>query len=41
MEDAGKALLEQIIETASNKILTRSEENNYRDIAIFKSGVTL
>ncbi len=41
MEDAGKSLLEQIIETASNKRLTKSEENNYRDIAIFKSGVTL
>ena len=41
MLEAGKALLDQIIDTASKKRLTQSEKNNYRDIAIFKSGVTL
>ena len=41
MLEASKALLEQIIATASKERLTQSEKNNYRDIAIFKSGVTL
>lgn len=41
MYTAAEELLRQIIDTASNRRLTRSEEHNYRDIAIFKSGVTL
>ncbi|HHU93137.1 MAG TPA: UxaA family hydrolase, partial [Halanaerobiaceae bacterium] len=30
-----------IIEVASKNILTKNEQNNYREIAIFKKGVTL
>lgn len=41
MEEAGEDLLELIIQTASKKYQTCSEKNNYRDISIFKSGVTL
>ncbi len=41
MEEAGRDLFEQILKTASNQLQTKSEINNYRDIAIFKSGVTL
>ncbi len=41
MLQAGADLLTQIIQTASGQRQTRSEINNFRDIAIFKSGVTL
>ncbi len=41
MQQAGKNLLTQIIRTASGELQTRNEINNFRDIAIFKSGVTL
>ncbi len=30
-----------IVETASGRYVTRSEENGYREIAIWKTGVTL
>ena len=39
-EDAGRKLLELIMETAGGK-RTKAEQNGFRDIAIFKDGVTL
>ena len=35
------ALLDQILEVASGERLTKNEENGYREIAVFKDGVTL
>jgi altronate hydrolase len=40
-EDASKALFSLILDTASGKYKTRNEQNGYREIAIFKDGVTL
>jgi len=34
-------LMDYILQLASGKIKTRNEENDYREISIFKSGVTL
>jgi altronate hydrolase len=34
-------LLQQVLDTASGRTRTRNEENRYREIAIWKSGVTL
>ena len=39
-EEAGKMLMDLLKETASGK-LAKNEENGYREIAIFKDGVTL
>ena len=33
--------IDKIIEVASGNSLTRNEENGYREISIFKNGVTL
>lgn len=35
------ALLEHVLDVASGRVLTRNEENRHREIAIWKSGVTL
>lgn len=40
-EEMGQALLECVIQTASGSYRTRNEVMGYRDIALFKSGVTL
>ncbi|MCR5107439.1 MAG: altronate dehydratase family protein [Lachnospiraceae bacterium] len=40
LDEAGERLLDLVLETASGK-LTRCEENGYREISIFKDGVTL
>lgn len=40
LDEAGDRLLELVLETASGK-LTKQEENGYREISIFKDGVTL
>lgn len=40
-EEVTKASLSYIIDVASGKQRTKNEENDYRDIAIFKNGVTL
>ncbi|MDO4960524.1 MAG: altronate dehydratase family protein [Eubacteriales bacterium] len=40
LDDAGKRLLDLVIEVASGK-KTRTEEKGFREIAIFKDGVTL
>ena len=41
MKDASDALWEKMLLTASGEILARNEERNYREIMIFKDGVTL
>jgi altronate hydrolase len=41
MADLAEALLDQIVEVASGRAKARNEENGFREIAIFKSGVTL
>ena len=40
MEDAARQLFQLVLETASGKE-TKAERHGYREIAIFKSGVTL
>lgn len=39
--DAGHRLLEYVLQVAGGQATTQAEKNNYRDIAIFKDGVTL
>ena len=41
MEQAAVDLFEKLLAVASHECETKSEENDFRDIAIFKSGVTL
>ena len=41
LEKRANELLDYIIAVAENRILTKNEINNYREIAIFKDGVTL
>ncbi len=41
MDSLADALLEQILDVASGKVRTRNEINGYREIAIWKNGVTL
>jgi len=41
MDDASDRLWEQLIAIAEGRMQTRNEENGYREIAIFKDGVTL
>src|SRR5690554_8612 len=41
MEELAAKLFNYVLKMASGEIKTRNEENNYREIAIFKSGVTL
>lgn len=41
METLADRLFEQIIDVASGRTLARNEENDYREIAIWKEGVTL
>ena len=41
MEDLTEEFFDYIINLASKNIKTRNEENDYREIAIFKTGVTL
>jgi altronate hydrolase len=41
IDHAKKNLMKLVLETASGQYLTRSEQNGYREIAIFKNGVTL
>lgn len=41
MDALSEALWSQIIQTASGEIVTQNEKRNYRQIAIFKDGVTL
>ena len=41
MEDLAENLLDQVIAIASGGLQTRSETNGFREIAIFKDGVTL
>lgn len=41
MDKLTEELFEYIIDLASKNILSRNEENDYREIAIFKIGVTL
>jgi len=41
MEELTDDFFDYIIDLASKKIQTRNEENDYREIAIFKTGVTL
>ncbi len=38
--DMGEALLERVLALASGEMYAKNEENGYRDIAIFKDGVT-
>lgn len=40
LDQAGEDLLELVLETASGR-KTRTEEKGYREISIFKDGVTL
>ena len=40
MEEAARQLFQLVLETASGKE-TKAEQHGYREIAIFKSGVTL
>jgi altronate hydrolase len=40
MDELSVALMELVLETASGK-LAKNEINDYRSIAIFKTGVTL
>jgi len=41
METLAKELMTQVIATASGHVKTRAEQNGFREIAIFKDGVTL
>ena len=41
MDDAADALWAKVLAVAEGREQTRNEENNYREIAIFKDGVTL
>lgn len=41
MDELTGELFEQVMDIANGKRLTRSEENDFREIAIFKDGVTL
>lgn len=41
MEELSEEFFACIIDVASKNILTKNEQNNYREIAIFKKGVTL
>ena len=40
LETLADALLEKVLKVASGETLTRSETNNYREIVLFKDGVT-
>ena len=41
MDDYAEDFFKYILDVASNKTKTRNEINGYREIAIFKNGVTL
>ena len=41
IEAAGEALYDYVLALASGEVRTKNEEKGYRDVAIFKSGVTL
>lgn len=41
MKEVGKDFFEYVLKVASGEVQTRNEENGYREIAIFKDGVTL
>lgn len=41
MKEVGKDFFEYVLKVASGEIQTKNEENGYREIAIFKDGVTL
>lgn len=41
MEDVSKEFFEYILDVISGRVLAKNEENDFREIAIFKDGVTL
>jgi len=41
VEESARKLFDYVLELASGEVLTRNEENDAREIAIFKDGVTL
>ncbi len=41
MDEVATSLYEKVIQTASGEVLTRSEQDDLREIAIFKDGATL
>jgi altronate hydrolase len=41
MEDTKQDFFDFVLKTASGEIRTKNEKNGYREIAIFKDGVTL
>ena len=41
IEAVGEALYDYVLALASGEVRTKNEEKGYRDVAIFKSGVTL
>ncbi|MDR1061928.1 MAG: UxaA family hydrolase [Clostridiales bacterium] len=41
VRSAGERLLEHVLRVAGGQARSRAEENGYREIAIFKNGVTL
>lgn len=41
MEDVSKEFFKYILDVVSGRVLTKNEENDFREIAIFKDGVTL